>query len=173
MKGYIILVIMALMAFGAQAQTVAITAKTISVGYSTGEEILPTADYWISLKVRSDTIAPDTSITIYRTGSPGRAIVTGVSLDDVTLGVNDTTHAQKITAIQALGANFQTSAFYRTIIPKSNRWAWAYSTTGKQLTAFSINGHQLTRSFVVNIDSLKNESTTTNRLVFLRSTFYP
>jgi hypothetical protein len=165
-----ILAVLAALAFtaGLFGQTVTVSSKSIEVVNSTGRTIHPVGQYTLSLKV-----SPDTSLTITRAGGPYKPIASNLALSAVTLGVNDTTAAQKITAIQALGATFQVSAAYRTIIPKSDLWAFDYATAGKRVDVYFIDGRKLLRTFTTHIDSLKNDSSTTARLVYLRSTFYP
>jgi len=150
------------------AQTVTLSSKSVEVVNSTGRIIHPIQEYTLSLKV-----SPDTSLTITRAAGPYKPIATNIALSAVTLGVNDTTDAQKITAIQALGATFQVSAGYRTIIPKGTKWAFDYTTSSKRVDIYYVDDRRILRTFTAHIDSLKNDSSTTARLVWLRATFYP
>ena len=150
------------------AQSVAITSKMVQVTHSGGREIYPLREFIITLKVSTDT-----SFTITRVGGPYKPIVEDIALSALTMAATDTTDALKITALQALGATWQTSATYRTIIPKSQLWGWDYTTSTKRVTCYLVDGRKILRKFTVHIDSLKNDSSTTARLVYLNSTFYP
>lgn len=165
MKRIFTLLLLALFAFAAHAQTLTINPTTVKVtNGALGHYLWPVDECLITAKMSTDT-----QLTVRHL--PTNVLVAdGIDIGDLTTETADTTDALKVDFLQNIGLHFRTSTNYYNYLPKSRDVTFIYTVTGGGV----LGKYSPTNLTVVDVhvDSIKNAANTANRLAYLLDTFY-